>query len=465
VRTIVVAALLFVASTARAGIQLSLEPDPLPLVEMTVVIPSGFETTRPEEAGAASVMSDILDAGTAALDRKSYQDRLASFGATNDFTLSNLYSVWTLRFPIVDGKDYRALADLLAENWKRPRLTDETFAIAVRKLGAGLTASLDSDMSLGMSTSRRWADSKFFGGVPITLDRVAALRKQTTAAVWNRDFVGSGEIWAGVVAPPESLPLVKSVLSTVFAAQGEIRERSEPKPLPLREVPARVSGPEQVFLILDKPDRTQTMTSVLAVARDRHGPSDELAAEFGRYVLVGGGLGSIFGQEIRTKRGLAYSVSPVSPSFLGHPALGLATNPVRPRSDEALGVIAKLLDTGYAEPSLIKDLPDETWERQWKSFLYGKLLDRSTPAGRIAERMEVAVGELSPERYQQEMTDWKTGRSEVTSTLEKTWAQSVVVGAVVGDARELEPLVAKHFPRYEVVVIPYRDSILSRTYQ
>ena len=79
--------------------------------------------------------------------------------------------------------------------------------------------------------------------------------------------------------------------------------------------------------------------------------------------------------------------------------------------------------------------------------------------------MAVAVGELSPERYQRKITDWKTDRSEVTGTLEKTWAKSVVVGAVVGDAKELEPLVAKHFPRYQIVVIPYRESILSKTYE
>ncbi len=466
-RAVIAAAFLFLvaASTSDAGIQLSLEPDPLPLVEITVVVPAGFESARPEEAGAASVMSDILDAGTATLNREAYQDRLASFGASNDFTLSNLYSVWTLQFPVVEGKDYGALADLLAENWRSPRLTDETFGIAVRKLAAMLTASLDSDMSLGVSTSRRWADRKFFGGVPITLDRVAALHKETTAALWTRDFVGAKDIWAGVVAPPESLPVVRSVLSRVFAAQGEISERSKPAPLAVREVPARVSGADQIFLILDKPDRTQTMTSIISVARDRYGSSDELAAEFGTYVLVGGGLGSIFGEEIRTKRGLAYAVSPVQPFFLGHPSLGLATNPVRPKSDEALEVIAKLVDTGYDKPSLIHDLPAETWDRQWKSYIYGKLLDRSTPEGRIEERMEVAVGELSPELYQRKITDWKTDRAEVMNTLEKTWAQSAVVGAVVGDAKELEPLVTKHFPRYRIVVIPYRDSILSKTYQ
>ena len=59
--------------------------DPLPLVDITVVVPAGFEAAKAEEAGAAILMGDILDAGTEKLDRPSYLDRLATFGASHDF--------------------------------------------------------------------------------------------------------------------------------------------------------------------------------------------------------------------------------------------------------------------------------------------------------------------------------------------------------------------------------------------
>jgi hypothetical protein len=411
------------------------------------------------------LMSDILDAGTKSLDRQAFLDRLASYGATSDLHLSNLYSVWTLKLPIVDGKDYAALAALLAENWHSPRLTDETFRIAKRKLEAALEGGLDSDMSLGMTTTRRWIDRRRFGDYPITLDRLSALRLETVANVWTRDFLGAKEVWAGVVAPASSLPLVRSLLAAVFPAQGEIRQPEAPVALRLREVAAKDTHAERVFLVLDKPGRTQTMTSVVAVASRGYTPSGELAAEFGRHVLVESGLGSIFGEEIRTRRGLAYAVSGVQPWFLGHPSLGMAANPVRPKTDEALGVISGLLEAGFEKPSLIDALPQATWDRQWQSFLYGKLLDRSSPEGRIDERMEVAVGERSAELYSRGISKWKTDRSEVSRTLASTWADSVVVGAVVGDAKELEPLVRRHFPAYRTVVIPYRESVLSRTYE
>ena len=462
---VALAALFASTVAARADILLDVESDPLPLVDITVVVPAGFEARNPEEAGAAILMSDVIDAGTDKLDRQAFLDRLASFGATHDFSVSNLYSVWTLSFPLVDGKDYTALTTLVSENWSSPRLTAKTFHIAERKLEAGLKASLDSDMGLGASTSRRWINSREFGGHPVTVDAVAKLERKTLAKVWERDFVGASEVWAGVVAPPSSLPLVRSLLSSVFSRQGKVVEKAPPRALALRDVSAQGLRAERVFLILDKPGRTQTMTSIIAVSPHHYTQRQELAAAFGGHVLVDNGLGSIFGDEIRTKRGLAYAVSGVEPRFLGYPSLGLAANPVRPKTDEALGVIADLVATAYEKPTLIDDLPTETWTRQWRSFIYGKLLDRSTPDGRIDERMAVATGALSPKLYERDLDDWRTDRLEVANTLKVTWAASVVVGAVIGDAKELQPLVAKHFPGYRVVVIPYRDAVRAKTYQ
>lgn len=456
---------LLVAATARAEIYLDVEPDPLPLVEITVVVPAGFESTRAEDAGAAVLMGDILDAGTKTLARQAFLDRLASFGASHGLSVSNLYSVWTLSFPLVEGKDYAALTSLVAENWKSPRLTDETFRIAKRKLEASLKGGLDSDLSLGTSTSRRWINRNELGGHPITLDSLAELERKTVSTVWQRDFLDAKEIWAGVIAPSASLELVRSILTSVFAAQGTIVEGAEPRPLAMREVSAANLRPDHVFLILDKPGRTQTITSVIAVSPHRHSVREEVAADFGRHVLVDSGLGSVFGEEIRTKRGLAYSVMGVHPQFLRYPSLGLATNPVRPKADEALGVIAGLLDSAYERGTLIDQLPTETWTRQWDAFLYGKQLDRSSPEGRLAERMSVAVGALHPKLYAEDLEDWRTDRLAVTTALRDTWARSVVVGSVVGEAKELEPLVRKHFPKYEIIVIPYADSIRDKAYE
>ena len=457
--------LVALATPARGDIVLDVEIDPLPLVELTVVVPAGFDATSAEEAGAAILMGDVLDAGTRTLDRQAFLDRLASYGASHEFRVANLYSVWTLSFPMVEGKDYMALAQLVAENWTAPRLTAKTFRIATRKLEASLTASLDSDMGLGASTTRRWINARHLGGHPVTLDSVAELDRKTLERVWERDFVGAPEVWAGVVAPATSLPLVKSMLAGVFARQGAIVEGAPPRPLALSPIATGGLRPERVFLVLDKPGRTQTMTSIISVAPNRYTYREELAATFGSHVLVDSGLGSVFGDEIRTKRGLAYAVSGVEPRFLGLPSLGLATNPVRPKTDEALGVIAGLVTSAYEKATLLDELPTEQWTRQWKSFVYGELLDRSTPDGRIAERMAVAVGELSPKLYEKGPQDWRTDRLEVTNALKTTWAESVVVGAVVGDAKELRPLVEKHFPGYRVVVIPYRDAVRSKTYR
>jgi hypothetical protein len=50
-------------------------------------------------------MEDILDRALRQLDRQPFLDRLATFGADADFSVSNLYATWSLSIPIVAGKD------------------------------------------------------------------------------------------------------------------------------------------------------------------------------------------------------------------------------------------------------------------------------------------------------------------------------------------------------------------------
>jgi hypothetical protein len=86
----VAASVLLAAATARAEIYLDVEADPMPLIEITVVVPAGFESTRAEEAGAATLMGDILDAGTKSLARPAFSIASPLSARATDLGL-NLY--------------------------------------------------------------------------------------------------------------------------------------------------------------------------------------------------------------------------------------------------------------------------------------------------------------------------------------------------------------------------------------
>lgn len=450
---------------SQATVYFDQEEHPIPLMDLTVILPVGFEAASAEDAGAANLLSDILEGGTATLDRQAFMDKLASYGASTSFAVSNQYSYWKLSFPIVPGKNYDGLIQVLAENWQKPRFTEENFRSAWVKLDAGMKGSLDSDMSMGSATLRRWLNKKEFGGFPVFIDNLAKLKLDATKKVYARDFLGVKEVWAGLVGPKSAEELAKKIVQTVFAAQGKVEVGQHLEWMkPVRAVNRDKAKASKTILILDKPDRNQTVTAVLAVRPDFLKPSDELPFSFGNHILVDSGLGSHFGDEIRNKRGLAYSVGGVSSFYLGMPVIGFAANPVRPRTDEAFGVFASLMKESFEVADLFEKLPAEVWNRQWQSFTFGKILDQSTPMGRLGERMSVVVGGTSPELYKKDVTDWKVKRDEVESFYRDQWKSSIVVMSFVGEAKEIQPLVAKHFPGYTVKVIPYKDSIKAATY-
>ncbi len=435
-------------------------------MQIQVVVPTGFEVRDAKDAGIANLFADILDSGSRSLDRQAFLDRLSMSGASASFTVSNQYSYWTLNFPFEKNRSYGELGATLAEQWASPRFTEESFGLAKLKLESALKSGLDSDGSLGLTTIRRLMNKRYFSGTPLTLDVLRGLKLSSLPAVWDRDYVNARDVFAAVVAPAEAEPAVRALLSAVFAKQGAIEVKREPSRLEARENSAKGHKAEKTFVIVDKPGRAQSYLSVVGVPNERLDADDEIAFQFGNHVLIDSGLGSVFGDEIRNQRGLAYAVQSAPRFYLGYPGLGVITNPVREKSAVALDLVAKLLNDAYVSGEILRQLPPDIWARQWKSFVYGRALDTSTPAGRQAERVAVATGTMGLKAYRAQLDgDRPIGRDEVIESLRRVWRKGAIVATVVGEAKELEPMVRKAFPDFGVRVIPYRETLNAKTYE
>jgi predicted Zn-dependent peptidase len=192
---------------------------------------------------------------------------------------------------------------------------------------------------------------------------------------------------------------------------------------------------------------------------------EELALHFGGHILGFSGLGSYFGDEIRNKRGLAYTVSPVQQFYLGKPAVGFLTNPVREKNAEALEVIADLLKSAYEEADVFKVLADDVWQRQWQSFRFGHILDNSSVTARLALRQGVVEGTLSPELASSKPSSWNASRDDLTRYFRDAWGNASQVVVVVGDSKELKPLLEKNFPSYKIKIVGLKDSLLQKAYE
>jgi zinc protease len=451
-------------SSARAAIYVDQESDPFPMFEMTVVFPVGFEALKKEEIGVANLIPDILESGTLQMDRQTFLDKLAAFGANIDFTVGNQYTHYSLSFPIVKGKNYDELVQLLRDNWKTPRFEEKTFEISKTKLRSALQASLDADSSLVSSTLRRWINRYSFQGFPVSIEALDRITLPQTAKIFERNFSKSKNIWVGLVAPLVASELTEKILTQVFSNQGKIiRGPYLKKMLSLNEKAMKPSLKREV-LIIDKDQRTQLVTSVVAVAKEALKPSEELAFFFGNHILFDSGLASIFADEIRTKRGLAYSVGSGLKQLYTLPVLSVSMNPVREKSAEGIEVLAQLLRDSFENGKAIQELPQDVFDRQLRSFRNSKVLGQVTPASRLAERSKVVQGEVSAEFYSSDPLSWNIGRDEIAKNLGNLWKKSAIVIGFVGEAKELQPLVEKYFPDYKIKIIPYQETISEKSY-
>jgi len=456
----------FTALGAQATIYFDREHDPLPLFSMQVMLPVGSLSKDPVEAAALTLYSEIIQDGTEKLEKQAYQDALIAYGASVAFSVGRETSSWSLSFPIIEGRDYLPLLKLLRENWATPRLNQATFDNAKAKLEAGLRASLDQDMSLASLAGRRFLGVQDFKLYPIFLEGLKSLTLSTLKKTVEARVLSQAEVWAGYVGPRQQEALALDVVRTVFPEQGEIKKGVLERSLVKSPSFASTKAASRHAIIVEKPGRSQTVVFVNGVFRSfPENFQHELALHFGGHVLGFSGLGSYFGDEIRNKRGLAYTVSPVQKFYLGKPAVGFLTNPVREKNAEALDVIADLLKSAYEEADVFKVLADDVWQRQWQSFRFGHILDNSSVSARLALRQAVVEGTLSPELASSQPSSWKASRDELTRYFRDAWAESSRVVVVVGDSKELKPLLQKAFPEYQIKVIALKDTLSQKAYE
>jgi predicted Zn-dependent peptidase len=450
----------FLTSVSMADVFIDHELDPVPLVEIQVVLPRGFEADSPAEVGLGNLIPEILEEGTITMNREAFKAALAQFGASQAFEMGNLYSTWKLTFPFVEGKDYEKLISIVETNWKQPRFLDDAFKKALFKFKANLQASLDRDFALASGAARRFVNLHHFGGDPAFIESFDRIKLKDVEAHFVTKVRAVKNVWIGVIAPDAQMPLVEKLVGRVFSTQGKVvkgqrfeRMRTE------HRVRSAQNVNQKTVIIVDKPERNQSVTLTMAVRPKEIQPEEELAYFVGSHIFFDSGLGSVFADEIRNKQGLAYAVGSGGGGYLTYPMISLSMNPLKDKSDAAFKTANAIFERGYASDALIKELPGSVWNNFLQSFRYQRALQRATPTGRLSERQSVVVGGMSEQFFKSSNRDWTLTRKALSKQLQALYKDSVKVVAIVGSAEMLRPLVKMNFPEHRVLVIPYQKSL------
>jgi zinc protease len=330
---------------SAGGIEAWLVHEPaVPLVAVEFAFGGGSVQDPPGKAGTAFLMASLLDEGAGDFDSKTFQDRLdrkaieLSFRADRDHIRGSLRT-------LVENSD-EAFEDL------RLALTVPRFDAADVELNRAQIMSMLRRETTSPTdiASRRWwatafADHPYGRPVNGTLESIPQITVEDLRAYRQRVLARSN-LKIAVVGDIDAAT-VKVMLDHVFGALP-----AQPGLTPIAAVTPAGLG-TRVFVDLDVP---QTVINFGGVGLARKDP--DFMAGYIVNDILGGSSSSRLYQEVREKRGLAYSVSD-SLVWLDHTAVLYGATATRgDRADETLTLIDseihRLAESGPTAAELAK---------------------------------------------------------------------------------------------------------------
>ncbi|MDP6344827.1 MAG: pitrilysin family protein, partial [Alphaproteobacteria bacterium] len=343
----------------------------IPLISVSFSFAGGATLDDPRRKGTANMVSGLLDEGAGGLDSLAFQTRLEELAVRLSFDADRDSFTGGLR-TLTENRD--AAFDLLRLALTKPRFD----GVAVERIRRQIITGLKEDQENPNAVVGRTWFAMAFKDHPYALptrgsqDSVAAITaddlRSFVASALARDRLTIGVV--GDIGAAELAPL----LDATFGGLPESTERT----MIGETAPVTDAGLKVVEMEIPQ---SRVMFGAAGLKRD---DPDWYAAYVLNYVLGGGGFASRLYDEVREKRGLAYSVySYLYP--LDHAGIHLGgVGTQNGRVAEALTVIrqqfAKARDEGINADELANA----------KTFLNGSFPLRLTSSGRIA-RLLVAI--------------------------------------------------------------------------
>ncbi|MDY0269645.1 M16 family metallopeptidase [Trichloromonas sp.] len=282
--------------TLANGIRLYLHEDhELPLVEISVTTGSGGIVDPPEKTGLADLLAVLLRTGGAgdfspeAFDRE-LERMAADFTAAADTYTTQL--ALSLR-----RDDLRAGLEMLHDVLSRPKFDAGRLELA-RRQAIELVRRQDDDP--GALASRELMRA-LYGEHPLgrspSVAGLESIRREDLVARHRRDLAET-PLWIGISGDFASAEVTR-LMTEIFADRtGGAGSRAPVPPLVAAEAPA---------LWLAEKEIPQSTILLGEVAIDKDNP-DVPAVRVMNFILGGGGFNSRLMREVRSNRGLAYSV-------------------------------------------------------------------------------------------------------------------------------------------------------------
>jgi zinc protease len=328
------------------GIEAWLVHEPaVPMIAVDFAFAGGAAQDAPGKVGTANLVASLLDEGAGDLDSKTFHARLERKGIELNFQADRDTLRGTLR-TLTENRD--GAFEYLRLAVTAPRFDPSDVEIIRAQVLSNVRRATTSPNEVA---SQRWwqtafADHPYGRPVDGTLESVPAITVGDLKD-YTRRVLARSNLKIAVVGDIDA-EAVKVMLDRVFGALP-----AQPELMPVANVSPQGLG-RRIVVKLDVPQAVVTFGGPGIARKD----PDFMAAYLINHILGGGAFSSRLYQEVREKRGLAYSVSD-SLVWLNHTALFLGGTATRAdRAGETLELIGKeihrLAESGPTADELAK---------------------------------------------------------------------------------------------------------------
>ena len=319
----------------------------LPMLDVSVDVPAGSAFDTPDKSGLASITNALMRQGTADMNEAEIARRLADVGAA----MSHRYDTDRAGFSLRTLSDLPRRSQALEVMTKV--LSEPVFptAIVSRELARYASALKEADLTPDSQANRAFY-RLVFGKHPYALrpsgeaDTLSRLRRDDLLAFYRKHYVANQAVVAimGDVTRQEAEAIAEQLTRGLPRNSG-----------PALTLPEVQSIEAAVNRMIEHPaSQSHIMIGAPGIRRD---DPDYFALFLGNYILGGGGFVSRITEEVRQKRGLAYSAySYFSPLKASGPfIIGMQTR--RDQAEQALavvrGTLREFIDNGPTEKEVI----------------------------------------------------------------------------------------------------------------
>jgi zinc protease len=267
----------------------------VPIVAINCIVDGGARVDPPGKAGLASMTGSLLSEGTKGRTSEEISRLIDSLGGSFSTGAS---SDWILASAAVLSRDFATGVDLIARSLREPTFPPEEVERRRKETLGELEADEDQPGIVAQRAFRKavFGDAAYGSPVDGTPATVSALTRDDIVEYHAREIQPGRTICAIVGDVPTA-----EMKETVQRLLGDWKQSGTP-------LEAKVaSAPPAKSVVVDRPvTQASIVLGQIGVARSN---PDYFPILLMNYVLGGGGFNSRLMQTIRTKGGLAYSVS------------------------------------------------------------------------------------------------------------------------------------------------------------